>query len=146
PDRVRRGDLLFLVHPTAETLFSGYGLVVQTGSRARLYGLLLVVRPRPVAPAWLASLKARFGDYQLYRMTHAGDGGIACQMWIEAGSQVYVRRLTVPVAGQMQDALRPLLVDPPAPKLTLAWHAPTQLWSSAFYEGAEADPIGDLVG
>ena len=50
-ESVKRGDLLFLTHPGTDSVFSGYGLVVESGSTERLVGLLLVDRPRPVSTA-----------------------------------------------------------------------------------------------
>ena len=71
---IGRGQLYFLSHPGSE-LFSGYGLTTQEGRADRLVGLVMVDRPHPVSPAWLAEIEARYGDYQLVPMTENGRAG-----------------------------------------------------------------------
>ena len=135
-ESVKRGDLLFLTHPGTDSVFSGYGLVVESGSTERLVGLLLVDRPRPVSTAWLGSVKSHFGDVKLYPMTQQGERGIACQMWIDEESRQYLRQLDDPGARGLHDALLSLLIYPPTPKFLMTWHNATRLWRSAFYHGA----------
>ena len=61
----------------------GYGLAMRPGSNELLAGLLMVDRPRPADPQWLADVEATFGECHLVAMTAAGERGIACQMQIE---------------------------------------------------------------
>src|SRR3990172_4192973 len=85
----QRGDLHYLCHPGTEDIFSGYGLVVEDGKRNRLIGLLLVDRPAPVDPAWLASVKATFGGYELHPMTATGERGVLFEMLVDQKNELF---------------------------------------------------------
>jgi hypothetical protein len=80
---VPAGELYFLQHPTAEATFSGYGLTLRPGRTDHLAGLLMVDRPAPVDPYWLAEVEELFGGYVLAPMTATGERGIACQMHVD---------------------------------------------------------------
>jgi hypothetical protein len=64
---VERGSLYFLFHPGSD-LYSGYGLVIETSRPDHLVGLLMVDRPRPANPGWLARVALLFGA----EMPHTG--------------------------------------------------------------------------
>lgn len=129
-----QGSLYFLWHPDTETIFSGYGLAVQPGCRERLVGLLMVDRPQPVDPAWLAEVVATFGGYELYVMTATHERGIACQMWVETPSLPYVRPFDMPLTVMLRQTLIPLLQQPPKLRLRVRWDETLRLWVSEFQE------------
>jgi hypothetical protein len=108
-ETIGRGDLFFLWHPGTEQIFSGYGLAMRPGSNELLAGLLMVDRPRPADPEWLAEVEATFGECRLVAMTPAGERGIACQMQIEPDSLPHLRRFPGEKTAAMQTALKPLL-------------------------------------
>ena len=56
-ETIGRGDLFFLWHPGTGQIFSGYGLAMRPGSKDLLSGLLMVDRPRPADPEWLAEVE-----------------------------------------------------------------------------------------
>lgn len=122
---------LFLWHPGTADIFSGYGLVV---APAHLVGLLMVDRPDPVDPSWLAMIERTFDSYQLTAMTTGGERGLVCQMHIAEESMHYLRVLPHPDIGALRDALRPLLDDVPAVTLHLAWSADHACWLSRIIE------------
>lgn len=131
---VPRGSLYFLWHPHTADTFSGYGLTVQSGQTDHLVGLLMVDRPWPVDPLWLAGVTARFGAYELYVMTTNRELGIACQMWVEHHSQPYLRQIDMPLAVMIKQMLMPLLQQPPKPQLKVGWNEELRLWTSEFQE------------
>jgi len=47
PEIIKKGELFFLSHPDNETIFSGYGLTLQSDRKDYLAGLLMVDRPKP---------------------------------------------------------------------------------------------------
>jgi hypothetical protein len=122
---------LFLWHPGTADIFSGYGLVV---APAHLVGLLMIDRPDPVDPSWLAMIERTFGSYQLTAMTTGDERGLVCQMHIAEESMQYLRVLPHPDIGALRDALRPLLDDVPAVTLHLAWSADHACWLSRIIE------------
>jgi len=133
----------FLWHPGTRDIFSGYGLVV---GPAFLVGLLLVDRPRPVDPAWLAEIGRVFGNYQLATMTQGGERGIVCQMLIAKESTQYLRVLPDPRLGALYDALLPLLDQPPAVSLSLTWDPASQCWVSQIIPSIlPLFPLGQVV-
>lgn len=143
----RRGSaLLFLWHPGTRDVSSGYGLAL---GPAHLVGLLMVDRPHPVDPAWLAVLELAFGGYQLVAMTQSGERGIACQMLIAPESTRYLRVLPHPRLGALRDALRPLLHHLPAVTLELSWYPDNRCWVSHIVQMAQTDvplfPLGRVV-
>ena len=126
-ETIGKGELLFLWHPGTEQIFSGYGLTMQSGSNEFLAGLLMVDRPRPADPEWLAEVEATFGECHLVAMTAAGERGIACQMQIEPESLPHLRRFPGEKAAAIQTALEPLLEHPPKPAFTLRWDEEARL-------------------
>jgi len=136
-ETIGKGELLFLWHPGTEQIFSGYGLTMQSGSNEFLAGLLMVDRPRPADPEWLAEVEATFGECHLVAMTAAGERGIACQMQIEPESLPHLRRFPGEKAAAIQTALKPLLENPPKPAFTLRWDEEARLWRSRFARLAE---------
>ena len=120
-------------------LFSGYGLTNQAGRADRLIGLVMVDRPHPVNPAWLAEIEARYGDYQLVPMTQTGERGILAQMRIDPESVPVLERFSGgPLGAIAQDftrVLKPFLEAPPAPILKLRWDEAQKLWTSEFWVG-----------
>jgi hypothetical protein len=85
-ETIGRGELFFLSHPGMEEVFSGYGVVMQSGTEYLLVGLLMIDRPRPADPERLAEVQATFGECELIATTPTGERGIACQMQIEPES------------------------------------------------------------
>jgi hypothetical protein len=71
-ETIGRGELFFLSHPGTEETFSGYGLTMQPGTDELLVGLLMIDRPRPADPKWLAEVEATFGECELVAMTPVG--------------------------------------------------------------------------
>jgi hypothetical protein len=135
--------LRFLWHPGTGDLFSGYGLVVKP---AHLVGLVMVDRPDPVDPQWLATIQSAFGDYQLVAMTQGGARGIVCQMVIAADSIQYLRMLPDPRLGAIRQALLPLVQDLPAVTLELAWYPGHRCWVSQIVQReVPLFPLGQLV-
>ncbi|MFW6116322.1 MAG: hypothetical protein ACOC6F_01215, partial [bacterium] len=132
-----KGEVFFLSQPGTEATFSGYGLTMQPGTEDLLVGLLMIDRPNPADPEWLAEVEAAFGECELMAMTPAGERGIACQMQIEPGSLPYLRRFANEKAAAIQTALQPLLVNPPKPVFTLRWDGESHNWCSKFAATAE---------
>ena len=129
----QRSDLYYLWHPGTADVFSGYGLVVEDGKRNRLVGLLLVDRPTPVDPAWLASVKAAFGGYELHPMTPTGERGILCEMVIDQENEPFLRQFAGEKSSAIQRALLPLLDQPPLPCFRLTWDDRARAWQSRFH-------------
>jgi hypothetical protein len=107
-ETIGRGELLFLSHPGTQETFSGYGLTMQSGTEQLLVGLLMIDRPHPADPGWLAEVEASFGEYDLVAMTPAGERGIACQMQIDPESLPHPCRFpgdqpALPGAAQQHD-------------------------------------------
>jgi hypothetical protein len=144
-ETIGRGDLFFLSCPGTEKTFSGYGLTMQPGSEELLVGLLMIDRPHPADPEWLAEVEATFGECDLVTMTAAGERGIACQMQIERESIPHLRRFPGEKAAAIQRALQPLLVNPPKPVLTLCWDEEWREWCSEFVAVAELPEEIDRV-
>jgi hypothetical protein len=71
-ETIGRGKLFFLAHPGTEETFSSYGLTMQPGAEELLVGLLMIDRPRPADPEWLAEVEATFGECELVAMTPVG--------------------------------------------------------------------------
>ena len=136
--------LYFLWHPETHETFAGYGLPVGQG---HLVGVIMVDRPTPVDPFWLATIEAAFGDYQLVAMTQGGEQGIVCQMHIVEESTPYLKALDHPLAGAIRDALLPLLASPPAVTLSLSWDQARRCWVSRIGRGStDLFPLGQIVG
>jgi len=131
-ETIERGTLFFLWHPGTEQIFSGYGLAMRPGSNELLSGLLMVDRPRPADPQWLAEVEATFGECHLVPMTPAGGRGISCQMQIEPDSLPHLRRFPGEKTAAIQRALKPLLENPPKPAFTLRWDDKVRAWCSRF--------------
>jgi len=136
-ESIARGDLFFLWHPTAPTLCSGYGLVVQDDHMEHLVGLLMVDRPRPAPAAWLAKVEKAFGNYVLVPMAAPDERGIVCHIHVETDSLTYLAPTTQAVAEEIQTALQPLLDHPPRPRFHVKWNPDSQLWQSSFYSETE---------
>ena len=98
-------EIRFLWHPGTTDIFSGYGLVL---GPTHLVGLVMIDRPGPADPAWLATIQRAFGDYQLAPMTQSGERGLVCQMLIAQESPQYLRVLPHPRIGALRAALLPL--------------------------------------
>jgi hypothetical protein len=118
-------------------IFSGYGLAMRPASNQLLTGLLMVDRPRPADPKWLAEVETAFGECHLVPMTPAGERGIVCQMRIEPDSLPHLRGFPGAKAAAIQVALEPLLENLPKPVFTLRWDEEAQLWCSRFVPPAE---------
>jgi hypothetical protein len=139
-ETIGKGDIFFLWHPGTEQIFSGYGLVLRPGSNDLLAGLLMVDRPWPADPEWLAEVEATFGECHLVAMTPAGERGIACQMQIEPDSLPHLRRFPGEKTAAIRTALKPLLENPPKPVFTLRWDEEARAWCSRFA------PLAELPG
>lgn len=133
-ERPRVGDLYFLWNPTTEN-FSGYGLVTEEDHPDRLVGLLMVDRPQPADPQWLAKVEAAYGEYRLIPMTKTDERGILCQMQIVKDSLPYLRSFPNPKSSDIRVALKPLLDEPPNPVLKVRWNPLLSLWQSDFWIG-----------
>ena len=131
---IPRGSLYFLWHPHTVDTFSGYGLTAQPERKDYLVGLLMVDRPRPIDPIWLAGVEAKFGGYQLYVMTIKQERGIACQMWVERHSHPYLRQIKIPLTEKIKQMLMPLLQQPRKPQFKVRWDEELRLWTSEFQE------------
>ena len=70
--REREPPLVFLWHPGARDIFSGYGLRI---APAHLVGVVMVDRPRPAAADWLAEVQQTCGGYELVPMIASGERG-----------------------------------------------------------------------
>jgi len=135
-------EIRFLWHPGTTDIFSGYGLVL---GPTRLVGLVMIDRPGPADPAWLATIQRAFGDYQLAPMTQSGERGLVCQMLIAQESPQYLRVLPHPRIGALRAALLPL--DLPTVTLGLAWYPDNRCWVSHIVEpSAPLFPLGLVVG
>ena len=125
-------ELLYLWHPGTKDIFSGYGLAL---APAHLAGLIMVDRPRPCDPAWLAEIRATFGDYQLTAITQGGERGLVCQMHIAQESLRYLKRFDHPLASDLHKALMPLLHRLPAVTFALQWDETCRAWVSTIVKG-----------
>lgn len=139
-NRSERGQLYFLWHPNTTDTFSGYGLALWSGRKDLLTGLLMVDRPQPVDLNWLKEVENTFGEYALRPMTATGERGIVCQMWIEPESLLYVQRLTTEKSAPLQQALHPLLENPPEPAFRLRWDEGQRLWTSTIIRPFDLPP------
>jgi hypothetical protein len=131
-EQIGRGQLYFLSHAGSE-LFSGYGLTTQEGRKDRLIGLVMVDRPDPVDPQWLAEITRLYSDYQLLPMTKAGERGLLAQLRIAPKSVPLLERFAHPITRDFTRMLKPLLDSPPAPILKLSWDEEQKLWASQFW-------------
>ena len=129
-EHLNRGELLCLYHPDTPDIFSGYGLVMQEDWPGHLVGLLMVDRPYPADPTWLARIRDAYGECELAPMTATGERGLVCQMFIEPESLPHLRRFSPGFGAPLQTALRPLLDEPPAPTLGLRWDDEWRVWMS----------------
>lgn len=134
PEILSRGRFYFLSHPDAN-LFAGYGLSTHDGRSDRLVGLLMVDRPHPADPAWLADVERLYGEYQLVPMTRSGERGLVTQMRVEPDSQRFLQTGPQPFTDHLARALHPLLEEPPAPVLKVRWDSERWLWHSEFWLG-----------
>lgn len=123
--------LRFLWHPGTRECFCGYGLALRP---AHLVGLVMIDRPEPADPTWLAAIQRTFGDYQITAMTHSGERGLVCQMRIVADSTRYLRVFASPRTQAIRDALLPLLDHLPRVTLALSWHPESKRWVSQIVE------------
>jgi hypothetical protein len=141
---LRTPKITFLWHPDTTDIFSGYGLVLAPG---HLVGLVMVDRPEPVDPAWLAVIEQTFGSYQLVAMTQSGERGLVCQMLIAQESTPYLRVLPHARIGRLRDALRPLLGDLPTVTLALTWSPENHCWVSQIVDPrVPLFPLGLITG
>src|SRR5262249_22756039 len=139
----RTPQITFLWHPGTTDIFSGYGLVL---GPAHVVGLVMVDRPAPVDPGWLAMIHRAWGDYQLVAMTTSGERGLVCHMLIAEPSTPYLRVLPHPHLGALRDALVPLLHDLPRVTLGLAWDPDRRCWVSHLVEPPiPLFPLGRVV-
>jgi hypothetical protein len=129
-ERLRRGELLCLYHPGTHSIFSGYGLVMGDDWPGHLTGLLMVDRPFLADPAWLERIHNTYGECELRPMTIDGLRGLVCQMFIEPDSIQHLRHFMPDFSQHLENALQPLLEEPPAPTLVLRWHEERRLWMS----------------
>jgi DNA-binding Lrp family transcriptional regulator len=139
-ERLNRGELLCLYHPGTTDIFSGYGLVMADGWPGELAGLLMVDRPTPANPAWLARIQEAYGECELVPMTTRGERGLLCRMHIEPESLQHLRRFSPAFGQPLQEALQPLLDDPPAPTLSLSWDEDRRSWLSRMVFANELPP------
>jgi hypothetical protein len=137
---IAKGELYFLSHSPTSDIFSGYGLTLQAASNDFLVGLLMVDRPQPVNPEWLKQVENTFGEYQLVPMTATGERGITCQMRVEPDSLFHLRQFPTEKAAAIEQALHPLLEDPPKPCFNLRWDKEQELWTSEIVPPFELPP------
>jgi hypothetical protein len=139
--RAREVPLVFLWHPGTTDIFSGYGLRI---APAHLVGVVMIDRPRPAASTWLEEIHQTFGGYELVPMTHSGERGIVCQMRIVEESRVHLRGMRHMQSEAIRQALLPLLAEPPAVTLTMAWDDSHGCWVSTIVRPLKF-PLGQLV-
>jgi hypothetical protein len=139
--REREPQLVFLWHPGTRDIFSGNGLRM---APAHLIGVLMVDRPRPVAADWLEDIRQTFGGYELVAMTHSGERGLVCQMRIVEDSRVHLRVMRSAQSEAIRQALLPLLAEPPAVTLAMAWDEARAGWVSTILRPPRF-PLGRLV-
>lgn len=135
-----RGELYFLWHPTTADTFSGYGLTLRQGRKDFLAGLLMVDRPQPADTGWLNHVESTFGECQLIAITATGERGIACQMRIEPESLSYLRQFPSENTAAIEQALQPLLDEPPKPAFSLRWDQKQEVWTSEIIAQFELPP------
>jgi hypothetical protein len=90
----------------------------------------MIDRMRPVDPKWLNDVERNFGEYQLTTMTTTGERGIVCQMRVEPESLPHLRQFPTDKAAAIEQALQPLLEEPPKPCFSLRWDGEQELWTS----------------
>jgi hypothetical protein len=90
----------------------------------------MVDRPFPADPAWLERIRELYGACDLVPMTARGERGLACQMHIEPDSLQHLRRLSPAFGRLLQEALEPMLEEPPSPTLALRWDEERRAWAS----------------
>lgn len=95
----------------------------------------MVDRPVVADPRWLAELEEVFGPSQLTVMSAGGERGLVCQMHIAPESAQHVRRLAHPLAAGITQMLLPLVHEPPAVTLALAWDTASGSWVSQIWQG-----------
>jgi hypothetical protein len=135
--------LRYLWHPGTEDTFSGYGLAL---TPAHLVGVVMIDRPEPADPAWLAALAETFGRYELTTMTQSGERGLVCQMHIAAESVSYLKALDSPMTEAIRAALLPLLEELPLVTLSLTWYPWRTFWvSNIIRPRASLFPLGQVV-
>ena len=139
--REREPPLVLLWHPGTRDIFSGYGLRM---APAHLVGVVMVDRPRPVDPAWLAEVRQTCGGYALVPMTRSGERGMICQMRIVEDSRVHLRVMRSAQREAIRQALLPLLADLPAVTLAMAWDERRDGWVSTIMRPPRF-PLGQLV-
>ena len=139
-ERLSRGELLCLYHPGTNDVFSGYGLVMEDDETGDLVGLLMVDRPFPANPFWLARIEEAYGECDLVPMTSTGARGLVCRMQIEPDSRQHLRYLPPAFGHLLQEALQPLLEEPPAPTLALRWDEDRRVWLSEMVFRNELPP------
>jgi hypothetical protein len=139
--RGREAPLVFLWHPGTRDLFSGYGLRI---APAHLVGVVMVDRPVPAAADWLEEVQRIFGGYELVPMTHSGERGMVCQMRIAEDSRVHLRVMWNAQSEAIRQALVPLLAEPPAVTLAMAWDESRGGWVSTIIRPPRFS-LGQLV-
>lgn len=136
-------ELRYLLHPGTRDTFSGYGLAF---APAHLVGVLMIDRPEPADPAWLAALRETFGGYELTTMTQSGERGLICQMHIAAESVSYLKALDSPLTEAIRTALLPFLDQLPLVTLSLTWYPWRRFWvSNIIRPRAPLFPLGRIV-
>lgn len=139
--REREPPLIFLWHPGTRDRFSGYGLRI---APAHLVGVMMVDRPQPAAADWLEEIHQTFGEYELVAMTRDGSRGIVCQMRVVEESRVHLRVMRNLQSEALRQALLPLLEEPPAVTLAVAWDEGRASWVSTIIRPPRF-PLGALV-
>ena len=139
--REREPPLVFLWHPGTRDIFSGYGLRM---APAHLVGVVMVDRPRSAVATWLEEIQQTFGGYELVPMTHSGERGMVCQMRIVEDSRVHLRVMRHAQREAIRQALLPLLAEPPAVTLAMAWDEGRGGWVSTIIRPPRFS-LGQLV-
>lgn len=124
---IHERPVVYLRHPGTADRVSGYGLPI---AAAHLVGVIMVDRPQPADPEWLADIAQTFGGYELVRMTQDGTRGIVCQMRIAAESRVHLRVIRSAWSEEVRQTLVPLLENLPAVTLAVTWDEPSGCWVS----------------
>ena len=124
---IHERPVVYLRHPGTSDRVSGYGLPI---APAHLVGVIMVDRPQPADPEWLADIARTFGGYELVRMIQDGARGIVCQMYIAEESRVHLRVMRNARSEEIRQALLPLLENPPAVTLAVSWDEARGCWVS----------------
>jgi hypothetical protein len=127
---IGKKNLIHLMHPDKEDVFSGYGLPLE--DRYHLVGLLMIDRPYRADEEWLEKVREEFGDFHLAYMTSSGERGMLCNMTIEEDSRKFLKEIDHPLNEKIARRLYPFLEYRPNPSFRMRWDDNLRMWVSEF--------------